>query len=409
MVAAVRTFITLLVIIAVIVGATAIFLYATSPDETGVIRFPLSKRDRGVIASVPASAEVFAYLPRAAALEGKLRRNPVARDLIASWTANRRLPRPWMLGGADLVMWQSGGRTRYLLRLDPVRAMLVRVYLMAGGDSGDTILINAMQGRTLGQDDVARIEGLAAKLPPGDAFVVQRAAARGSFPPLARPTVSSVSVTDSEIVITSRANAPQPASGHPLPAGRGEGTLSAQFARTAILSATFASPPRVLQDLNRLLGTKVSTLLSDGGSIALYDVDTGKLLPRPLGVLVVKASEDRREAIKPLSQVGGRVVERPDELVVAFDDSIDVYLKDAVDRIEVPGGQWAVRIDAQRLAPILARLKDHVGLRIASNRLFRSARSLHGWIGSLEQAKMIEASDSFDGAEEELKVRVTAK
>ena len=68
-----------------------------------------------------------------------------------------------------------------------------------------------------------------------------------------------------------------------------------------------------------------------------------------------------------------------------------------------------MRIDPQRLVPILNDLGDNLGLRIAAPRLFRSTRDLAAWIGGLEQAKVIEATDSGQGAEETLQVRIGAK
>lgn len=400
MVAAVRTFLTFLLILALIVGAVALYLYVTTPHETAGVTFPLSGAARSMIASAPASADAFAYIPRAAALASKLSANPVTRDLMQSWSSDRALPRPWMVGGADLLVWQSGKQTRYLLRLDPIRAALVRIYLMASGDVGGTILINAPTDQPISADELARIESLAARLPTADALVVQRTGSRGAFPPIGRPSVSSVAMTDNDIVITSHAEGT---------AVNGRPPLDTRFARGAILSASFVSAPRLFDDLNRLFGRKVSDLVSSGGSVSIYDIDTGKLLPRPLGVISVPATPDRRPAAEMLNQIGGRTAEKSGELVISFDDSLDTYLKDAIDASTVAGGQWAARIDAQRMAPVLDRLQDNVGLRIASPRLFRAARDLQRWMGSLQQAKTIDATDVSDGSTEELKVRITAK
>ena len=400
MVAAVRTFLIFIVVLALIAGAIALYLFVTMPHETAGVTFPLGRAAHAMVASVPASADAFAYIPHAAGLESKLSRNPITHDIVASWTSDRALPRPWMIGGADLLAWQSGKETRYLLRLDPVRAALVRIYLMASGDAGGTILINAPTEQPIAADEVARFEALAAKLPAGDALVVQREQSRGAFPPIGRPAVSSVALTDNDIVIASRAG---------RTAGGGCPPLETKFARGAILSASFCSAPRLFDDLNRLFGRRVSDLVSAGGSISIYDIDTGRLLPRPLAVISVPATGDRRPATEMLNNIGARTAEKDGELVISFDDSIDAYLKDAIDTASVPGGQWAARVDAQRIAPILDRLKDNVGLRIASPRLFRAARELGKWIDGLHQAKTIDATDTSDGTTEELKVRITAK
>lgn len=396
---AVRAFITIFIIIAVLIGAAAIYLAVTTPDDPITLRFPLGGRHRAALALVPESAEAFAYFPRAAAFEGKVRRNPIARQMLDSWTEHRQFPQPWMLGKADVIVFHAADRTRFLLRLDPVRAVLVRLYLVVGGDAGETILINAPMGRGLPPEEIALIEALAAKLPPGDALVVQRRSSRTGFPPIGRPAVSSVSINEEEVLLTSRARA-----GETAPAA-----LPARVAKNAMLSASFASPPRIISDLNRILGARISDVFSGGGSVALYDIDTRKLLPRPLGVLVVPASDERRATLAGLRDAGANVVARADELVVSFDDSLPLYLKEEIPSTVVPGGKWTLRIDAQRIAPILDRLKDHVGLRIASGRTFRAVRNLREWISTLQEAKTIEATDSADGEQEELKVRISTK
>src|SRR5712691_873844 len=238
MVAAVRTFLTFVLILAVIAGAVALFLYLTTPHETAGVSFPLTPAAHALLADVPASAAAFAYVPHAAALDPKLRRNAITRDIVDSWRSDRALPRPWMIGAADLLVWESGGKTRYLLRLDPIRATIVRVYLMASGDMGGTILINAPQETPIASDELARIEALASKLPAGEALVVQRASSRGAFPPIGRPVASSVSVTDSAITIDCRSAAEV--------GGRPPRTLDARLARTALLATSFVSPPRML-------------------------------------------------------------------------------------------------------------------------------------------------------------------
>jgi hypothetical protein len=174
----------------------------------------------------------------------------------------------------------------------------------------------------------------------------------------------------------------------------------------------------VINDLNRLFGAKVSTLLEKGGSISLYAVQTRTLLPRPLGVIVLPADAERRAALESFSQsmkgaelIGLRLrtAEVGDRLVLSFDDSIEQYLKDALDPAPDPASDWQLRMDPVRLVPILDDVGGNLGVRIAAPRLYRSARDLEQWIGGLEQAKVIEATDSFDSDRETLRVRIRAK
>ena len=191
-----------------------------------------------------------------------------------------------------------------------------------------------------------------------------------------------------------------------------------RFPRGALLTATFTEAPRIVEDLNRLFGSKVSPLLANGGSIAIYDIDPRKLLPRLLGVIAVPADDARRAAFQAFVDRAGvaeavgvrtRTAEKDGQLLLSFDDSIETYLKDAFDPGRWPANRWAVRMDAQRLAPIVRQLSESIGLRVAAPRLFRSARDLERWIGGLERATIIEAADSDDGASEVLRVRITAK
>jgi hypothetical protein len=388
-----KLYIAILAFVAV-VAAIAIYIVATTPSHGTGVRFPLTESQRALVARVPQSAEAFAFVPAAAVLEGKLRANPITRDAVESWEEKHSIPARWLLGGADVLLWRDAdGGTHYLVQADPLRSLFVR---------------NEEPGPPLEAAERDTIMALAAGLPPGDAFVVQRARSRGAFPPISRPAVTSLSVSKDFIEMTS--------------IGRGEahptGGRPVTFAQGAMLSAVFADPPRVVDDLNRLFGTKVSPLLANGGSITIYDVDSRKLLPRPRGVIAVPGDDQRRAAFQEIIDrarvaetigVQARTGERDGQLLLSFDDSIDTYLKDAMVPGRWPAGRWAVRMDAQRLAPVVRQLSESLGLRVAAPRLFRSARDLDKWIGGLEQASTIEAADSDDGASEVLRVRITAK
>ena len=148
--------------------------------------------------------------------------------------------------------------------------------------------------------------------------------------------------------------------------------------------------------------------LDDGGTLCVYDVDVRKLLPRPLGVFVLPDDPRRRAVVDSLHDLV-RTGQKDGMLLLSFDHSIDQYQKDAFDQPPVIGNQWTLHIDPPRLVPILNDLGQNLGLRIAAPRLFRSARDLDEWISGLEQAKVIDASDSVDSGGETLQVRIAAK
>lgn len=399
-----RKLIITLLVIAAIVAAGVIYVLATIPSSSAGVKFPLDDNGRAMIAHVPDSAEAFALIPAAAALDAKMRANPVTRGAIESWNREQRLPRPWMLGSADLLAWRTGeGKTRYYVRLDPLRAMLVRAYAMVSGDSGNAIFIDAPAEQTIDPAERDRILALSDKLPSGDAFVVQRRSSRGAFPPIARPAASSIRITAEEIDITSRAET----------SGTTGAPLVAHFPQRALLTTAFSSAPRIAGDLNRLFGADIAKLFEAGGEIAVYDVELGKLLPRPLCVFAVPDDAPRQEAvqrIQSLTQSGeslgihAEVQRLNGRILLSFDRSLAMYLKDAPAESRWPSARWAAHADPARFAPILDDLSNNLGLRIATPRIFRSARDVDRWIAALQQARSIDAVDSDDGIAEELRV-----
>jgi hypothetical protein len=398
-------------VVLALVAAVLVYLVVSTPKTSAGIRFPLTGAQRDLVAAVPESAESFALIPTAAALDSKMRANAVMSEAVDRWEKSHSLPAPWMVGGADLLAWRDASTTRYLIRLDPIRALVVRTYMMLGGDIGETLLINAPSSRPINSADLAQILSLAEKLPPGDAFVVQRRGSRGAFPPIARPAVTSLSVTPDDILFTSRAQ-------RDATEAVVESMQPAQFPRNALITATFATMPRVVEDLNRVFGTRVSSLVENGGTIAVYDIDTHKFLPRPLGVISVPDDPPRRAAfeefvakVKQGESLGIHIqtAEHGGSLLLSFDDSINPYINDAIAPGRWPAGKWTVRADPRRLVPILSRLGGSIGLRIAAPRFYRSARDLGHWIEALQGATVLEAADSEDASAEELKVRISAK
>lgn len=406
-----RTFLVVLLIVLVVIGAVGVYLIVTTPKESAGIRFPLSPAQRALLASVPASAESFALIPNAAALEAKLRANPVTREAVDDYRQRATLPSPWMIGGADVVVWRSGKATTYFVRLDAIRSLLAHIYLAVAGDAGPTrLLINAPVNGTdetpIPAAEIDQLLALGGSLPAGEALVVQREESRGAYPPIGRPSVSTVTISPASVDISSVAPATQPTpAGLPVPHG---------FARNAILTASFTSAPRLIEESNRLLGTKASVLLRDGGAVVLYSVDSGRLLPRPREVVVIPDTPERRALLDELTKLQVafpvQTAQAGKELLVAFDDdSIAKYKADTFDPPSLAGNRWSVRIDPQKALPMLEQVSDNPGLRLIAPRLFRSARDLNDWIEHLKAARSIEAAASTTAAGEELRVRISAK
>lgn len=403
-----RTFIIILLVLAVLIGGAAFYLVATTPKVAAPVRFPLSAGQRALLAHVPASAEAFALIPSAALLQAKLVANPVTRDPLVRWTEEHEVPRAWMLGGADIVAWRAEKKTSYAVRLDAFRALLVRVWLLFTSTAearweGATLIMNAPAppAGAANLDDILR---LGAALPEGDVLVVQRKGSRGAYPPIGRPAVTSIRVTPADIVLVSRAASDDVGEQREIRAGH---------PRRALLSAAFAAPPRILGDINRLIGARIDALVDEGGSIALYDVDTGTLLPRPKGVVSIPADAHAREQMKevePVAKLVGEVRDTGDRILVSFDrTSMGLYIEDAMVPASWPATRWALRLDPVRLIPVLRKIGDNPALRFATPRIHRGARDLRRWVDALEQAQSVEAADSVSGGVEELRVRVASK
>jgi hypothetical protein len=353
---------------------------------------------------VPQDAEAFVLVPTAAAIYAKGELNPITRDLLSR---ARSMPPTWMLGGADVIAWTANKKTFYFVHLDPLRAFLARTF----GPANDALRINAPAEHPIDRAELDRIVAIANGLPNGDVLAVQRISARGAFPPMPRPAVSSVAVTSDEIVITSHAPADPEDVVRPQP-------VRVKFPKSALLTASFTKPPHALE-LNRIFAKEITTLLADGGMIAIYDVDTGTLIPKPREVIAIPATPERRDALGQLMRFVGetgqqltglRTVDSGNELVVSFDpNSLDHYLKDGAADARWPANVWSARVDPGRMVPLLNEIDDNPALRIVAPKLHRSVRDLKHWIGSLEKAKSIEAAGSNDGTTEQLQVVISAK
>lgn len=403
-----RKFLLFVLVLAIIAGAVVAYLVLTTPKSSDGIRFPLSANHRALAARVPASAESFALVPTAAVLYGKLLANPVTRDPLLAWSRTRQLPKPWMLGRGDLVVWKSGKQVRYLVTLDPLRATLVRFFLLfqSGVESQPdqpVILINSSGEAPIAAADLDPLLALGSGLPPGDVFIVQREAARGAYPPIGRPSATSMAFGPREITVTSRARTDK----------EPHEPLRAKHPVGAIISGTFSEAPRIVNDLNRLFGANVSDVLRSGGSVAVYDVNTGTLVPRPKGIFTVRGDERTRSAMGGFLRVAelvGETRQVGDELVVSVDDqSMDKYLKDRIEPSPWPATEWTLRFSPPLLVPILEQVSANGGLRLGLPRIHRAARDLRRWVQYLDDASTVEAADAIEGGIETVRVRVTAK
>jgi hypothetical protein len=400
-----RTFNIILCIVLAAIAGVAVYLVATTPKDAPPLRAPLTASQQELVARVPAGADAYALISAPAVLLGKLETNPVTRDAVAQWTADHALPPRAMLGSADAILWKSGKATSYAVRFDAVRAFIAHIWTMFSDAEtqwdGCTLLVGEQHAAALSPPaEILMAEGL----PPGDVLVVQRRESRGAFPPIPRPAITSVQVTGDQIDIVSRAPARE--------SNTAQHTVHS-LSTSAIMAVAFTDPPRIIGDIDRLVAADIDDLVGNGGTIALYKVDTGTLLPRPFMAVVVPADDQHRVTLgkyERIIEMVGQTTEANGELVVAFDrKSVAQYLEDARKPMPWPANRWSVRLDPMRLVPVLRKVGDNPALRFATPRLHRGARDLRRWMGALEQARTIEAAASVGGGFEELRVRVASK
>jgi hypothetical protein len=402
----VRKVLIVVVILVLAVGAVALFLAATTPRGSAGVRFPLTARQRELLATVPANASAFALIPAAAAFHSRVYSNPVTHAAVADWSSTHQLPRPWMLGGADLVVWHVGDRTSYAVHLDVIRAVFVRLWLFFGPSveaesRGGTFVVNPSNAEPMGVQRLDQLLAVANGMPGGDALFVQQDQSRGAFPPIGRPSITAIKVNAEDIVLVSRSLSTE-AAGHP--------PFRPRFAEGALLGVHLSRAPRLAGDLDRLFGARFSRLLDQGGALILYDVDTRRLLPRPDGLFVVAATPETRQAaqeIAPMVNQFGQLSEVNGMLLVGLDkESLPAWNRDTFVNASHTATDWALRADPKRLVPVLEELGDSTALRLATPRLYRSIRDLRGWIRYLSAARALEAEHSVGGGVEELRVVV---
>jgi hypothetical protein len=344
-----------------------------------------------------------------------------------------------LLGSADAVLWRSAdGGFGFAARPDSMRRMLLHLYLSVSGRDdlsmeNGALVMNAGETGASATPVVSELESLAAGLPPADLLVLQREGSRGAFPPIGRPAVTAIRLTGGSILLDSRSGA-----------GSGEPDIQATlpFAPPAgaMLSIAMARPPRLAGELNRLFAPRVTPLLDQGGMLVVYDVDARSLVPRPVGLVVLRADDPHRAALSAFvgslasmagsaaaiskRRVGTVEVESRDaygmrvetaetrsELLLSFDrSSIDRYLAAPARRaVDLTSAVWTAEVIPSIAAPVVGRLSLSPGFRILAPKLYRAASDLQRWMMALQCASGVEVRKDLTGGQQRLRVTIKAK
>ncbi len=427
-------------ITAAAIALVGIYLVATVPTTVTPVAAPFGGAATALLAQVPAGATDIAYARRASALYRKALADSIAGPPLRQWSDRAGLTHlPLLLGSADAVLWRfADGGFGFAARPDSMRRMLLHLYLSVSGRDdlsmeNGALVMNAGETGASATPVVSELESLAAGLPPADLLVLQREGSRGAFPPIGRPAMTAIRLTGGSILLDSRSRA-----------GSGEPDVQAAlpFAPPAgaMLSIAMARPPRLAGELNRLFAPRVTPLLDQGGMLVVYDVDARSLVPRPVGLVVLRADDTHRAALSAFvgslasmagsaaaiskRRVGTVEVETRDaygmrvetaetrsELLLSFDrSSIDRYLAAPARRaVDLTSAVWAAEVIPSIAAPVVGRLSLSPGFRILAPKLYRAASDLQRWMMALQGASGVEVRKDLTGGQQRLRVTIKAK
>ncbi len=432
-----RLLVLILIAVLIIGAAVTVFLVVTGSPGRGVASAVAGLDSHPLLAMVPADATDFAFVPAAAAVWRDAQRNPVAGPLVTSWSTRPELRHPGLaFGRADVVIWRAGDHVGFAGRVDPLRAALLRIWIaIAGRDDlrveGQTVAQNLSE-QTIDRGQLERLTALASSLPPADALIWQTERARGSFPPIGRPSVTAVRLTSDGVLIDST-------SMQRTDDASAQRALSLRYPEEAVATIAFAASPSFAGELDRLVGARVRPLLERGGTLVIYDVDSRKLIARPLGLLVLAADDAHRAAVTNLMgslagmgrdvvaqstrrvgsteitrrEILGATVETAEaggEILISFDrSSMDRYLSGPAETVPAQLAIWVLRGDGSRLAPLLEAASGNPALRFLTPKIFRSTRDANRSIRYLSGARRLVAHKVEGKDGEELHVVLSAK
>jgi hypothetical protein len=390
----------------------------------------------------PQLVELAAYAPpdgkqlilvhSVASLYRTLRNSDIAADAIAQLPNESQLHlASLLLGNSEAVVWFDGEQPRAVVRASPLRRMLATTVASVAGaplTSRDSFLFYADSGATRGAAPNA-LTALAAGM-PGSIFIFDRSSKADSFPPLSRPSITAVESRDGALLIHARANASAPA-----PAAA---TGGFELPADAMLSIIFHGDSDALGDLDRILPLRLDRLASGGVLLSLYSIEaSGRLLPRPRGVIVLPENEESRQAVASIfnaatipgldspatsRQIGSIKVDRIERLgatievardrgrlIVGMDSkSLDRYFAGKRDSVAAENGEvWVLKGDPAQLRPVVDDLAEQPALRLLAPKIVRRARDTRKVLNLLGGAKSISGVRRIRAPWEEIELTVT--
>lgn len=403
--------IALMLLVAVIGVLVAIVLSTPASSE----RFALqaSPSTLAMLRMVPTDAEEITVIPAAAGLLRDLRDHPVTKDWIGDWQSrNSGRMLPLLLGDADVVAWRRGDESGYVANPDGLRRTLARLWLAAGRRTEEIRVSDGLLvvGRGSTQPtppaDLPEFLDLAGTL-EGHLFFLQRESSESRYPPIERPAVTSASIMETDIILSSRSRSSgaMPVQSLPIVA----------YPRNAMLATAAAASPEWLDRLDRVLPIKLEGLLDRGAMLALYRVDEKTLVPRVEGIVMLPEGDDPEQlrsvldSVVPRINLGGlgtvtesrRVIRgievtrregfgyaldfatHQGSVLIAFDkSSMERYLSDTLERLDLPPDRtvWFVRVRPTMLSSAVDQLQDRKELALLVPDVYDSIRELDRWL-----------------------------
>lgn len=327
---------------------------------------------------------------------------PLIEPMIKSRADRRSLAAAsWLVGRGPVVIWTSEGGWGASARPDALHRFLIR----AASPFVSTPISVEEEGARFGQEASPAVRPLDPRLAEGLAghlFVLH--GEKGSYPPMPRPALTAVRFGEGALQIATRGRRDPGA----IESVRlGNRTLPGN----ALLAARFAEPPRAVLAMENIAPIRFERFLREGAMVALYGVEDGGLVPRPLIAFSVPADEARYEQmvaavdramakgavglllgpqperVRTIAGVEithreglGLTLEyalRNGELLFAFDDrSLEELLRGRPVAAGNGRASWGLRASPRDLLPVLDELGSSRGLRLLARGLSNTSREL---------------------------------
>lgn len=421
-----RTFLALLLIAAIALAAWIVVPMLGTPSAVDLDQAPSLL---ALASRAPAGASDLVLVPSF---------GPTWRHLhpaIEPWLESRGDDAPlglaaWALGPSNVAFWRAGDQWGLATDPSPPRRILVR---MAAGLTGGLalreeeglLLLGASSGSPGGAAGLALARGLR-----GHAFILQAPDSSSDFPFVGRPALTGAVIDGDGWTLVSHAQSEPDAPTVSIAAG--------PMPANALASARFAEPPPALRSLLEALPVDLRSLITEGGLVALYGIDSKGLLPKPrlafsvparsgeriveeierattrgaLGLLLGMREERRTVlGVDVVRKSGASVTidyaRRGDQLLLAFDpESLESLLGEQWEEAEPGAVIWMFRARPAELLPLLDDLRKNGAIRLLARDLSRGAGDLAEVLRLFPHARAVTGRLERGGGSERMVTRV---